>query len=103
MKNRRRKQLYDELTTFIGRQTLNGALSPPESRLLLDYVDAIFFARIDGKLGQVLREWLDDDNDAECEELIFRRLLDTDIKDENSVYASETAIRELLDYYRNFK
>lgn len=104
MKDVMRKRLYDETTTLIGRQTMQGVLSAEESRFLLDYLDGIFFGRASAALSPALKAWLSGAaRDEECDELIRSRLLDTELKDEFAVAESKLFIEELLEYYQRLE
>ena len=102
MKNQHRKQVYDELSTLIGRQTVRERLSPEESRFLLDYVDNVFFERWSQPLAEVLESWLQlRGSNEECDALIYYRLLETEMKDESAVRETKAFIQDLVNYYRN--
>lgn len=90
------KQLYDEAASLIADLALREVISAEEMRFLLTILDLVIIRRDEPELIIFLKQWAQNYNNSETDDIIKATLLALDFNDKESIGMNLNILRDLL-------
>ena len=91
-----RKKIYDKTAKLIIDLEFQDKLSLEEMNFLLNFLDLIYFGKIDTETVKFLRIWAENNSDSEIDEIIKATLVGDGLKDPQNLSKNIAIIKELL-------